>query len=180
MNNYTLKLHKYTEVEQKALLKSIIILIDSREQKNSHITNYFQSKDIKFEVCKLDFCDYSFVLPASSDLGIMRNMYFDKQIAIERKNSLEELSSNLTTGRDRFNDEFLRSGDTIKHIIVESGSWHDIIEGKYNTQFNKASYFASLLSFQSRYNLHVNFIDKDHSGQMIFGILYYYFRGLIA
>ena len=48
-----LEMFKYTDKEIKILLKSMVILVDSREQENSHITKWFDSKKIPYRVEKL-------------------------------------------------------------------------------------------------------------------------------
>ena len=53
---------KYTESELKKLLDNMVILIDTREKKNDHITNYFDKHDIKYENKALTCGDYSFYL----------------------------------------------------------------------------------------------------------------------
>jgi len=174
-NNY-----HYTEPESKSLLKSMVILIDTREQENGHITDYFNKKGIAFKSCKLDSGDYSLTLPANPDYGIVRDLYFDKQVILERKNSLEELSQNLAQSRERFINEFLRSGDCRKFLMIEKGNWSDIITGNYKTEFAANSYFASLLSFQQRYNLNISFVPKEHAGKYIYGVFYYFLRELIT
>ena len=174
MNNY-----KYSDVELKELLKTIIILIDTREQENKHITDYFDLKKIPYHNKKLEFGDYSCILPASSDYGIIRDLYFDSDIIIERKNSLEELSSNFCEGRERFQDEFLRSGNCKKIIMVEKGSLGGIIDGTYNTQFKSTSFVASLLTYRYRYNLDIDFVNKDKSGMFIYYNFYYYLREIL-
>ena len=49
-----LKNYKYTDSEIKSLIKSMVILIDTREQEAGHITSQFKKKDIDFNksVCK--------------------------------------------------------------------------------------------------------------------------------
>ena len=48
----------YNDVETKALLKSLTMIVDSREQKNQHILRYFTEKNIPYRVQKLDYGDY--------------------------------------------------------------------------------------------------------------------------
>lgn len=172
--------YHYTEKESKDLLKSMVIIIDTREQENGHITDYFNKKGIAFKSFKLNSGDYSAMIPANSELGIVRDLYFDKQIILERKNSLEELSGNLAQYRERFINEFLRSGDCRKFLMIEKGNWSDIITGNYKTQFPANSYFGSLLSFQQRYNLNISFVSKEHAGKYIYGCFYYFLRELIS
>jgi ERCC4-type nuclease len=175
-----MKHYHFNEREAKTLLKSMIVLVDTREQQNSWITDYFTEKGIGFKSFKLNSGDYSLMLPANPELGIMRELYFDRQIFIERKASLEELSHNLAQSRDRFVNEFLRCGDCRKFLMVERGNWADIITGNYETEFAPNSYFASLLAFQQRYGLNVAFVEKKHAGQFIYGTLYYFLREQIS
>ena len=44
---------KYSEEEQKRLMKSMVVLIDSREKKNQHITDYFDKHKIPYKVVAL-------------------------------------------------------------------------------------------------------------------------------
>ena len=83
---------KYTDKEIETLLKTMIVLVDTREQENSHILNYFDKKKIKYMVQKLDVGDYSFMLPKNPDMGIDNDIYFTNKIVIERKGSLDELA----------------------------------------------------------------------------------------
>lgn len=171
--------NKFTDSEIKTILKKMVILIDSREQKNQHVTKYFDSKKIPWRTHKLDFCDYSALIPAIPELGIDRDLYFDKEVAVERKAHLEELSQNLAQKREQFNNEWLRSQDCKKFLIVEKGSYDDIIDHKYNTEFKSESYFASLLSFEHKYNLRVMFVGKENAGKYIWAQLYYHVREVL-
>lgn len=173
---YTISHYHYTEQEIKQILKSITILVDTREQKNDHILTYLKGKSITYKSYKLDFGDYSAMIPANKELGIVRDIYFDKQIIIERKNSLEELSQNLAQHRERFESEWLRAKDCRKILLIERGSYEDIFNNAYGTNFKPASYFGSLLSFQHRYGLNITFMGKEYSAQYIYGTFYYFLR----
>lgn len=174
-----LNLYRYTEREIKELLKSIVIIIDSREKANNHITNYFDSKHIPFIVQSLTYGDYSYMIPAQKSLDIHRDMYFTSNIIIERKGSLEELSNNLAQKREQFENEFLRAGNCKKYLVIESGSYSDIINHRYNTQLSEKSFTASLMTFQQRYGLIINFIDKQYIGQYMHGLFYYHLRAFL-
>jgi ERCC4-type nuclease len=171
--------YHYTEKEIKEILKSLIILYDSRENQNHHILDWFDKKSIAHVEHTLNFGDYSFMLPAGSADDSYRNIYFDRQIIIERKSSLNELSGNLAQNRQRFEDEMLRAGNCRKILMIESGSLDDIINGNYKTEFSPVSYFGSLLAFSQRYGLETVFIKPEHAGQFIYGTMYYYLRELI-
>ena len=96
---------KYTDKELAELISSMVILIDTREKKCEHITNYFDRKKVVYKKKALDFGDYSFMIPKNEALSIPRDLYFNRKTCIERKASLEEISGNLTKGRDRFEKE---------------------------------------------------------------------------
>ncbi len=175
-----IKLYRFTDKELKELLKSMVILVDSREQRAEHITDWLDEKKIAYKVEKLDFCDYSFYLPANMDLGIVKDLYFTDKIAIERKANLEEISGNLCQGRTAFENEFIRAGNSKVHLLIESASYEDILAHQYKTEYNPISFLASLHSFQNRYDLSINFIkDKRYSGQFIFFTLYYFLRNYL-
>lgn len=169
-------MYKYTDKEIKELLKSMTIICDTREQENSWVTDYFNSKKIPYISKKLDFGDYSVLLPANSEYGITRDIYFDKKIAIERKNSLEELSGTISI-RDRFESELLRAKDKKFILMVEeSQGYEKIINHKYKTDYNEKAFLATLFTFQHRYGMDINFIDKKYSGLFIYQQLYYFCR----
>lgn len=169
-------MYRYTDKELKELLKTMTIICDTREQENSWVTDYFSSKKIPCISEKLDYGDYSALIPANSEYGIARDIYFDNKIVIERKNSIEELSSTFLT-RDRFESELLRAKDKKFILMVEeSQGYEKIINHKYNTQYNEKAFLATLFTFQHRYGMDINFIDKKYSGLFIFQQLYYFVR----
>ena len=99
---------RYTDAEVKKLLSTAIILIDSREKVNDHIISYFEQQKIPYKVMKLDTGDYSIMLPQNTALGIQRDLYLP--VAIERKNSIDELIGNfLKDKRTAFQNELIRS-----------------------------------------------------------------------
>ncbi len=202
--------YRFTDKELKELLKSITIIVDTREQANQHIIKYFEDRKIPYIVRKLDFGDYSCFLPSNPELGIMRDTYFD--CVIERKAHLEELSSNLTTDRTRLENEFIRGKDSRFILMIEKkenkeamdlvnnlvktstmkldkdqidllrssmngiGSFEDIENHNYDTQYNEKSYIGSLFAFAHRYGIDIHFIDKKYSGRFIYEQLKYFVR----
>lgn len=173
-------LYRYTDTEIKKLLKSLTVIVDTREQVNDHILKYFDAKKIPYKVEKLDFCDYAFMIPANIELGITRDLYFSDKIAIERKAHLEELSGNLCQGRTAFENEFIRSGNSKVHLLVEKASYEDIVAHNYKTEYNPKSYIASLLSFADRYDFSITYMkDNNLSGQFIYFTFYYYLRNYL-
>jgi ERCC4-type nuclease len=174
-----LDLYKYTDKEKDQLIKSIVILTDSRERKSTHILSWFDKKKISHEVKALSNGDYSFYIPSNEQLNIDRPLYFDKKIMIERKASLDELSGNLTQNRDRFEKEMsIYQGK--KYLLIENSSYADIVNQNYKTKFNPKSYLGSLHSFNQKYNLEIIFMpDNQYSGLWIYETLVHYFTNII-
>ena len=160
-------------------MRSIIILVDSREQSWSHISKYFDEKKIPYKVKKLNYADFSYYIPKNDELNIPRDMYMDQIVAIERKGSLEELSGNFSNDRDRFEKELsLYKGKM--HLLIENSSYDDIYSNNYKTQYNKKSYMGSLHSFALRYDLSIMFMPKNEcSGVYIFCVCYYHLKNLL-
>ena len=174
-----LDLYKYTEKEKDALTKSMTILVDTREQENSHILKYFDQRDIPYKTMKLDYGDYSFMIPKNDELGIPRDLYFDKHITLERKGSLEELSGNLTKDRDRLKKEFTLAPKN-KVMVIENGTYKNMVDGNYDTKYNSKSYWASFHSFWHEYGLPIVFMpDRTYTGLFIRGFFSYYFKKII-
>ena len=59
------------------LISSIVILIDTREKSFSHITDYFDRKDIKYKKKALAYGDYSFMLEQNEKLSIPNALNID-------------------------------------------------------------------------------------------------------
>lgn len=169
-------LYRYTDTELKQLLKSMVVLIDTREQKNFHLLDYFKEKDIPWKSKKLNYGDYSAYLPKCEELGLMRDLYFDHDIVIERKASLEELAGNLTSDRQRFKNELTRASSSQFHLMVEGGSYAEVINAEYLVQLSPQAYLASLLSLQVEYGFNLHFVEKHHAGLCLYRLLYYYIR----
>lgn len=174
-----MKQFKFSVDDIKKFSKSMVVLVDSRERKNSHILDYFDKQSIAYREEKLEYGDYSFMFPAAV---AGEDIYFHKDIVVERKASLEELSGNLTQERERFEKEFLKAGnDGAKlYLMVEDiGGYSSIIGHKYNTQFAPAAYMASLKTWESRFGCNVQFIDSQYSGYYIVSTFQYYAREVL-
>lgn len=168
--------YKYTDKEIDLIIKSMVILVDTREQKNQHILSTFEKNKIAYKEKALDRCDYSFYIPANEDLSISRDLYFDKEIAIERKASLDEIANNWTKERDRFEKE-MALAPKIKLLLIENCNYSDIIEGNYRSQYNKKAFLATLHTFMHRYNLPIMFMPQNqHSALFIKKYFEYYLK----
>ena len=171
-----MKQYKFYVEEIKKLTKQMVILVDSREKRNEHILSYFDKQGIAYKKEKLEYGDYSFMIPATA---AGEDIFFHRDIAIERKASLEELSGNLAQERERFEKEFLKAGnDGCKiYLMIESpGGYSDIIGHRYRTEFTPAAYMASLKTWESRFGCNVQFIDNQYSGYYIYSTFSYFAR----
>lgn len=171
--------YHYTDKEITEIISSMIILIDTREKNIKHITDYFDRKEVQYKIKALSYGDYSFVIPKNEALSIPRDLYFDKKVCIERKGSLEEISGNLTNGRDRFEKELSLAPET-KVLLIENADYGDIAAGNYNTQYNKKSFVGSLHSFWFKYNVPIFFMKENkYSGLFIRMYFEYYFKNYL-
>ena len=171
---------KYSDSEMNELIKSAVILIDSQEKVNNHITAYYDKHKVSYKTISLLCGDYSVMLPQNEALGISNDMYFYNEIILERKNSLEEISGCFTQTRNRFNNEFATSYAARKYLLIENATYEDLVNGNYNTDYNKKSFLASLHSFNIKYDLQTMFIkDKSYSPIYILGVMQYYIRYLL-
>lgn len=158
---------KMSDKEMSNILSDITIIVDTREQKNQHLIDYFKENNIKYTIQKLDTADYSFVLPNYPELMM------DKKILVEKKNSLDEISGNFTKDRERFTREFERITDEKIHLVIEEATWKKLNNHSYRSQLAPRSFMASLLTWNIRYNCPVWFVGKSESPALIYGIMYY-------
>lgn len=169
--------YKFTETELKKLLKeNLVIIVDTREQENEHILDYFNSKKIRYEVKKIDAGDYSVKLAANPELGIFRDCYIP--VMIEKKNSIDELASSFKD-RVRFENEFIRAtASKYKiHLLVEDGNgYENILRKNYRSMYDPKALLGSLKTFESRYDFYTSFLDKKYVGNFIYYTLYYHCR----
>jgi len=149
------------------IINDMIILVDTRENKNKHIEDYFDSKNIKWNRTKLDTADYTFILPNYSELNLNR------KILIERKGSLDEVAGNFTSGRERFKREFERVNNEKIHIVMENATWTKILNGSYRSKFTPRAYIASLITWNIRYKCPIWFCTKKESGEIIYNLMRY-------
>lgn len=173
-----MRFNRYTDTEIKKLLESIVILIDTRENKIHHIENYLKDKNIKYKNMKLEHGDYTCMIPKNEELGITRDKYLNDIISIERKANLEELSNNFTKGRYQIENEFIRAKGKLI-LLVEDSTYEDIVLHRYKTKYKPLSFIATLKSFEARYNIETNFISNKFTGNFIYYTFYYHVRDLL-
>lgn len=171
----TSTLHSFNKREVEDLLSRLVIKVDTREQKNGHITSFFDRRNMKWESMKVEAGDYSAYIPAAPESGIFRDIHLNA--AVERKNSLDELAQSVKE-RSRFEHELSRARrqNTRMIILVEDGSYPDLIRGNYRSDYTSKSLTGSLFAFESRYETPINYVSKEDAGHYIFHWLYYQAR----
>jgi hypothetical protein len=173
--------YKFKENEIKTLLKeNLVILYDTREQQNQHILDFFTKSKIKYKRKKVDEGDYTAIITAREDMGIYRDLYFN--IAVERKNSVDELAGNLSAKQEDYRDnprlirELARAREkgTMIYLIVEDKDGLDNIEnGKYRSNISAKSLQGRIKSMEINYLKGLKFLSKAEAGREIANILWY-------
>lgn len=149
----------------------MVILCDSKDKKNDHITEEFGKQNIEFKTKALKTGDYSFMIKACPELGFQYDTYFTDELCIERKNSLSELAGNLAqkTDDNRIFKEMNRMINIERvYLIIEDDCLDDIYAHNYKSEYNPDSYIRTLLTWQARNNMHVYFVKKVNMARTIY------------
>ncbi|ABQ23600.1 ERCC4 domain-containing protein [Clostridium kluyveri] len=173
--------YRFSDSEISKLLKeNFMIIYDTREQKNQHILDFLDKKKIKYKKKKIDEGDYTAIITARPDMGISRDLYFN--VAVERKNSVDELASNLGEKREDYRDDIrlerelkrARQKGTMIYLVVEDKNGMENIEkGNYRSQYGSKAFEAKLASIEVNYLRGIRFVDKKDAGRTILKLLYY-------
>lgn len=157
-------------VDLQTTLKTMSIIVDSREQDTEQARRRYDSFGCPWERDKLDFGDYSaaFVLPDGSRWDLRQ------RVVIERKMSLDELCGCFTRERDRFCREFERAKDAGAkiYLLIEGASWEMAYNGRYRSKMAPSALVASLLAWAARYNAQILMCKAETSGKLIRDVLY--------
>lgn len=166
-------IYKYTEKEIQELLKTAIVIVDTREQKANHILKYFDERKIAYAKEKLEYGDFTLKVKIPS---LNRDFYFGDILTIERKANLEELSGNLAHERERMIKEFSRArGQLI--LLIENATYDDIVSHNYKTQYEPKSFIATLKTFENRFGFSTHYQkDSTYTGHYIYQTLIYALR----
>ncbi|NLE27544.1 MAG: hypothetical protein GX625_19845 [Clostridiaceae bacterium] len=162
----------YTDAEIRDKLKTMTIICDTREQQNGHIVGYFDSNRIPHISRKLSVGDYSLMLDDCD---------FSDEVVIEKKNSIDEIAGNFTVDRQRFENEFLRAkaAGVKVFLLIEDASYSDIESHNYRSKLQPKALLGSLLSWQVKFNITIVFCKQFESGNIIYGILYYWLKSYL-
>ena len=155
----------------------MVIIVDTREQ-DLAIYNWLKSKGKNVIRKKLDYGDYSFYVPKNEELGFDEDTYFDKEIVIERKNSLEELIGNLTVKNGERLEKELRNCPAKMVMIIED-QYDRACLGTYKSGYNRKSLLGKLSTLEHKYNVPIKFLSKPSMPVAIWTHFRYYLRFII-
>ncbi|MGF9978698.1 ERCC4 domain-containing protein [Viridibacillus arvi] len=165
--------YHYTDTEMNKILKTLTIIIDTREQKNTHILDYLRQKEIPLKIQKLDYGDYSAMIPKNEELGIQRDIYLNS--AIERKAHMDEICGNLQKDtQTAFENELIRSQKGRFVLFVEDiEQYSKLIKGEYRSRYDPKALLGRLESFQAKYNFEIVPVKQTEMGNRIYHRFYY-------
>jgi hypothetical protein len=202
--------YQFVDREIDSIQKNLTILCDTREQTNKHIIDFFKLKGINYKNVKLDYGDYSVMLPQGSFKGQQRDIYFTNDIVIERKFCIDEIAMNfkdkktnineinkeiidllgkdylakvLKSDYNRFKQELtsINKNGIEFFIFVEDKNFDENIRrGNYRSQYKKESLYARVKSLEREFRTIIRPIGKECMGSEIFNTLKYGVRNKLV
>ncbi|MCD8200490.1 MAG: ERCC4 domain-containing protein [Clostridia bacterium] len=161
--------------EQKAVLESFEILIDTREQDTVRARRRYEAFKAPYRRATLSYGDYTYnaVLPSGRNIFDISST-IEPFCAVERKMDLTELAGCFGTERQRFEREFERAAGSGARmfLICENASWENLINGKYRSKMHPNAFTASAVAWMVRYGANLVFCKEETSSRMIREILY--------
>ena len=188
-------MYKFNKKEIKSILDNLIICVDSREQSNQHIISFFNKQGIKYKTMKIDYGDYSIMLPQGSFKGQTRDIYFTNDIVLERKFCIDEIAMNLKDKKTNINEikqeiiellgkqyleKVLKSdynrfkqeltsinkyGITFKILIEDPNFDENIRLGNYRNQYEPKTLYSRLKSLESEFRTTIRPVNKLYMGR---------------
>lgn len=161
--------------EQKKVLDSFEILVDTREQDTERAHKRYASFGVPIRRAVLNYGDYTYnaTLPDGKQIHDISQTIIPV-CAVERKMNLDELAECYTRSRKRFQNEFERARDhgCRVYLLCENASWENLLNGKYRSRFHANAFAASVTAWLVRYNANLIFCKEETSGRLIREILY--------
>lgn len=176
-----------TVFEIEDCLKSMQIVVDTREQPSKRAERRYKSFGVPYMRQGLSFGDYTynFTLPDGKPV-FGPDSPIKGDCVIERKADLKELSGNFCERqkscpdavqlnlRNRFEVEFYKAKENGAkvYLLVENATWENLINGRYGTKYHPKAFTASMVAWCARYNITPIFCKEETSGKLIKEILY--------
>ena len=171
-------------IDKKTFLKDVVVLYDTREQKNEHILKALEEMGIPTQQRKLDYGDYSFTAGGRD---------FSLSCVVERKANVDEIYGNITHDRSRIEKEFYCGAQLAKQftLLLESVAswealkayrvpeWQMAREPQRKKQDIGEVVYSTLRAWtvNDRYGASVEFVaDKKQTAAKLLEIFYYYWR----
>lgn len=161
---------KFNQKQLKTILDSLVICVDTRENANSHITNFFDKKKIPYCVEKLPFGDYSCKIPKGTLNMFTTDIYFTNDFVIERKNSIDELAGNLKEDAARLKKELAHLNMyQIRYLVyVEDPNFEENLRnGKFRSMYDPYTLMRRLYCLECEYNTAFIGLSKEVMGSKI-------------
>lgn len=169
--------YAYSEKDLKEILDSLVITVDTREQKNQHVLDYLRKKNVGIKLKTMKTGDYSAMIPKNEKFGITRDVYLTA--VIERKNGVDELVESIKD-RSRFENELIRASKHSFRLIVEDvEGYGKILNGTYRSKYKPESLLGSLKTFEVRYDFSTVFVAPNTTGNYILHHFIYMARELL-
>lgn len=161
-------------IKNEDVLKSLSVLIDSREQDTERARKRYQAFSVPYSRAALDYGDYTYNATIDGKPIFNTDERIYPLCAVERKMNLDELAGCFTRDRKRFQAEMERAKEhnARMFLLVENASWENLINGKYKSRLNPTAFFASITAWMVRYDLNVIMCKEETSGRIIKEILY--------
>lgn len=161
---------KYHPSEIDRILKTLVILVDTREQPTERARKRYAQFGCEHERRTLKFGDYSARLTGLEGEEIS----LENVASVERKMDLGELCGCFCHSRERFRREFERAQTAGAHVylLIENDDLDDAYKGAYRSKMTPRALTASIFSWCIEFGIIPLFISDWYSGRLIRDILY--------
>lgn len=167
--------YRFTDGETKKVLDNLTILIDTREKANSHIINFFNKKKIPYKVQKLDYGDYSCMIPRGTIDRFTSDIYFTNDFVVERKANIDEICGNLKGDAARLKKELahLNKYNIEFYIFLEDENYElNLRNANYGSQYDAFTLMQRIYKgIEAEYNTMVIPVPKSCMGSKIYYFL---------
>ena len=159
-----------TAARLDSTLKTLKLIVDSREHKTESLTERLEAARLPFVRRKLDFGDYS--AEVTLDNGSVCSL--ENRAVVERKMSIDELAMCYGAQRERFEAEFIRAKEAgaFTYLLIEGGSFEKILRGEYTSLYNPKALLASVDAWIARYRCQIVFCEPETTGLLLRDFMY--------
>ena len=170
-----MKILKYHPCEIEHILRTLCILVDTREQDTVRARKRYGQFGCEFERKALKFGDYSARLTGLDGEEIS----LENIACIERKMDLGELCGCFCGDeecghRGRFKRELERcaAAGAHMHLLIENDNLDNAYAGCYRSRMHPKALLGTLDSWCIKYRFTPHYISEERSGERIRDILY--------